>query len=62
MAEIEKLKPKPSELAAVLSKANLPLALPAPKLTPDAGIVFTNNFQLNFFQPNLSLPSKSDQK
>ena len=30
MAEIEKLKPKPSELAAVLSKANLPLALPAP--------------------------------
>jgi len=39
MAEIEKLKPKPSELAAVLSKANLPLALPAPKLTPDAGDV-----------------------
>ena len=29
-AEIEKLKPKPSELAAVLSKATLPMALPAP--------------------------------
>ena len=32
LAEIEKLKPKPSELAAVLSKATLPLALPAPAL------------------------------
>ena len=29
-AEIERLKPKPSELAEVLSKASVPLALPAP--------------------------------
>ena len=33
MEEIEKLKPKPSELAAVLSQANLPLALPEPDIT-----------------------------
>ena len=30
LAEIEKLKPKPSELAEVLSKTSVPLALPSP--------------------------------
>merc|ERR1719219_483046 len=34
LAEIEKLKPKPSELAEVLSKASAPLALPAPAPAP----------------------------
>ena len=34
LAEIEQLKPKPSELSSVLSKASLPLALPAPAPGP----------------------------
>ena len=33
LAEIERLKPKPSKLAEVLTKTAAPLALPAPKLT-----------------------------
>ena len=39
LAEIEKLKPKPSELAEVLSKASVPLALPAPPPVPLPGDV-----------------------
>ena len=39
LAEIERLKPKPSKTAEILTKAAAPLALPAPKLTTPLDVV-----------------------